>query len=105
MNIEISTKNTTLTDAMKEAVKDALQKAFKIQEKIIDVKVSIEHTNHKETPYEITGIIHDKLGNIIVTKKGVDVYKILKTLSEDLARQVRKQKEKHRDLAKEKVVG
>lgn len=105
MNIDISTKNTTLTDAMKEAVKDALQKAFKIQEKIIDVKVSIEHTNHKENPYEITGIIHDKLGDIVITKKGVDVYKILKTFSEDLARQVRKQKEKHRDLAKERIVG
>lgn len=95
MNIEIVTKNTTLTPAIEQSVKEALQKSLKIQDKILTIKVTIEHTNEPKTPYKITGIIFDKLGDIVLTKSGEDVYKILKVLSTDLARQVRKQKEKH----------
>lgn len=95
MNIEVLSKNMTLTEAIKEAANEAVKKSLKIQENIINVKISIEKTNSNEKPFKITGIIHNKFGDIVVSKDGEDVYKIFHVISDELARQVRKQKEKH----------
>ena len=95
MNIEILAKNTTLTEAIETAAKEAIKKSLKIQEKIVNIKVTIEKTNSPQHPYRVTGIVHTQLGDVILHKDGEDVYKLLNVLSDDLARQVRKQKEKH----------
>lgn len=95
MNIEILAKNMSLTEAIENAARESIKKSLKIQEKIINVKVTVEKTNSPKHPFKVTGIIHNNLGDIVLSKEGEDMYKLLNILSDDLARQVRKQKEKH----------
>lgn len=102
MEIAIQVKGTTITPSIESAAKAMLKKALSIDE-CENVKVIVEKTNMKEKShsFRLTGIIQSKTAEIIVHKLGQDVYKTFHILSDDLARHVRKAKEKR--LHKERL--
>lgn len=95
MDIEIVAKNTTLTEAIEKAAKEAIEKAVKIQDNIVNVRLTVEKTNEPKNPFQVKTVLLSGDGEIVLHKKGEDVYKLINLTQNDLRRRIRKQKEKN----------
>lgn len=98
MKLEITSKGMDLTPAIKNSIEKALQKSLKITKGLSSeehFKVFVEKTNSPEEPFLAKIVTHIFKKDLVVTKSGKDLYAVLDLISDDLARHLRKEKEKH----------
>ena len=98
MKLEITSKGMDLTEAIKEAVEKSVQKGLKITQGIIteeNIKFLVEKTNVPNEPFLAKVVVHIFKKDLVITRSGKDIYAVLDLISDDLARHLRKEKEKH----------
>lgn len=90
--IILSGVHITLTDAIKSAVEHKLSKLFRHAEKIIRIRVELEHAKHKndEDAFIAKGHIEIDGPDIIVHVPSNDLYKSIDALVEKLDRKLRR---------------
>ncbi|MCD6459299.1 ribosome-associated translation inhibitor RaiA [bacterium] len=91
MDIYITTRNSTITDAMKDYIRDKLNRIEKFSHKNIDVHIVLDMQKYR---YIVEINVSTHLAKIHCKEEDTDMYAAIDTAIDRLERQMRKSKEK-----------
>ena len=102
MKIIISGKHLKITDAIKNYTEEKINKISKYTDAIteVDVVLSVEDTKSSGQIHKADGLVYASGTKIKVETENTDLYAAIDELEEKLERQVRKYKEKQKDITK-----
>lgn len=102
-NIIISGLHMELTEAIKAATEDKLEKLFQHEPRIDSVRVELKYNSHAATHHNefvAQGHVHIPGETLVVTEKSDELYHSINSMVEKLERQLRRKSERRADARK-----